>query len=82
MPKHHHEPPHDDDTKHAGPPRGPKERELAVALTVAVLQAAHVEGSLEEVERIALRTFNRMLDGITATPSPALPPTATIGSSN
>jgi hypothetical protein len=67
--------------KHDGPPRGPKERELAVALTVAVLAAADVKGSLEDVEALALRTFERMLDGITkaaAAPAP-LPPTVTIG---
>jgi hypothetical protein len=67
--------------KHDGPPRGPKERELAVSLTVAVLAAANVTGSLDEVEALALRTFGRMLEGIThasAAPAP-LPPTVTIG---
>ncbi len=63
----HHHGPNGHKPKHDGPPRGPKERELAVALTVAVL-----------------RTYNRMLDGITDAPAfaPALPPTATIGTSN
>jgi hypothetical protein len=80
---HHHGPNHDHKPKHGGPPRGPKERELAVALTVAVLSAANVSGSLEDVEKLALRTFGRMLDGITETPAPAaptLPPTVGIGS--
>jgi hypothetical protein len=80
----HHHGPNGHKPKHDGPPRGPKERELAVALTVAVLRAAKVEGSLEDVEGAALRTYNRMLDGITDAPAfaPALPPTATIGTSN
>jgi hypothetical protein len=67
--------------KHDGPPRGPKERELAVSLTVAVLAAANVSGSLEDVEALALRTFERMLEGITQAPAPPapLPPTVTIG---
>jgi len=82
---HHHGPDHDHKPKpkHDGPPRGPKERELAVALTVAVLNAANVSGSLEDIEQLALRTFGRMLDGITDTTAPAaapLPPTVGIAS--
>jgi len=61
-----------------GPQRGPKERELAVQLTVAVLHAANVGGSIDEVEQLALRTFTRMLDGITRSEQPVLPPTVTI----
>jgi hypothetical protein len=61
--------------KHDGPPRGPKERELAVSLTVAVLAAAKVTGSLEDVEAQALATFERMLAGIT---KPVEPTAATV----
>jgi hypothetical protein len=78
---HHDGHVHGHKPKHDGPPRGPKERELAVALTVAVLAAADVKGSLEDVEALALRTYGRMLDGIMKAPTaPApLPPTVTIG---
>jgi hypothetical protein len=73
--KHDHD--HKPKPKHDGPPRGPKERELAVELTVAVLRAANVTGSLEEVERLALGTYERMFAAVTkdARTDAVLPPT-------
>lgn len=44
---------------------GPKERELAVALTVAVLGASKPTASLAELETIALDVYGRILAGIT-----------------
>ena len=43
---------------------GPKERELAVELTVAILQKADVGGDLETVERTALDLYRRVLHAV------------------
>lgn len=44
---------------------GPKERELAVALTVAILHAARMEPQpLEAVEKTTLEVYRRMLHAI------------------
>ena len=50
--------------KHKPKHKGPKERELAVALTVAILGASKVEGSLQETERNALGIYGRMLAAV------------------
>jgi hypothetical protein len=65
MPGKHDHHDHKPKRKPDGPPRGPKERELAVELTVAVLRAANVSGSLEDVEKLALGTYERMFAAIT-----------------
>jgi hypothetical protein len=53
MPNHGHD--------HKPKPKGPKERELAVALTVAVLGAAKIDGSLATVEQTTRDVYDRML---------------------
>jgi hypothetical protein len=52
---------HDHDRK----PKGPKERELAVALTVAVLNASKIDGPLPAIEQMTLEVYNRMLAAVT-----------------
>jgi hypothetical protein len=75
--KHDHHRGHGPDHGHPKPKHGgPKERELAVALTVAVLDAAKPSGSLDEIEKLALQTYTRLLAGITNEQQTAtLPPT-------
>ena len=58
-----HGPKHGPEHKH----RGPKERELAVALTVAILGAAPQGASLAEVEREALGIYRRAFATVSAT---------------
>lgn len=52
--KPHHKPKH----------LGPKERELAVTLTVAVLNASKIEGDLHEIEKLTLGVYDRMLGAV------------------
>ncbi len=54
-PKHEHEP----------KPNGPKERELAVALTVAVLNASKIDEPVPTVEQMAIDVYDRMLTALT-----------------
>jgi len=46
-------------------PKGPKERELAVALTIAVITAAKPTGSLAEIEQTTLAVYERMVAAVT-----------------
>jgi hypothetical protein len=74
--KHDHHHGHGRDHQPKPKHGGPKERELAVALTVAVLGAAKPAGSLDDIEKLALQTYTRMLAGITDEGQTAkLPPT-------
>ena len=50
------------------PHDGPKEREMAVALTVAILQAADVSGDVAALERTTLDLYRRILVAVAAQP--------------
>ena len=58
-------PDHRHDHDHTPKPNGPKERELAVALTVAVLNASKMDGPLPTIEQMTLDVYDRMLAAIT-----------------
>ena len=60
MPNHDH-----DHKPKPKPPNGPKERELAVALTVAALGAAKIDDPLEIVGQKTLELYAAMLNSIT-----------------
>ncbi len=65
MPKHDHD--HDHDHKHPEPGkpghRGPKERELATSLTVAILRSAqNGEKSPDQLADQAVGIYTKMLD--------------------
>ena len=60
---------HDDDHDRKPRKHGPKERELALQLTVAILHKADLRGDLETVERSALELYGRVLERL-ATPAP------------
>ncbi len=66
MPNHEHEHEHDHEHKQKPkPPNGPKERELAVALTVAALGAAKIAEPLEIVGKKTLELYAAMLTAVT-----------------
>lgn len=58
---------HDHDRKKPKP-HGPKERELAVSMTVAILRAARVDGSIASIEAEAAGLYRRMYALVTDRP--------------
>ena len=67
--KHDRDPSHDHNKKSNPSRPGPKERELAVALTVAVLGAAKVEQPPGTLAHTTLEVYEALLAGLTR-PSP------------
>ena len=58
--------PHDSDKKKHRP--GPKERELATQLTVAILHASQTHGTTDELSERAAGVYRRMLALVEADP--------------
>ena len=61
-------PEHRPPAKHGPPPKGPKgpkERELAVALTVAALGAARIDEPLDAIAQKTLEIYDTMLAAVT-----------------
>ncbi len=63
MPKHDHDHDHDHDGPGKGGHRGPKERELATSLTVAILRSAqNGDKTPEQLADQASGIYTKMLD--------------------